>query len=70
LDGLIPSRPIHAHLPRQRSVPASAHQSADAINPTGIMDAIKAFEGPVRESHISTIHAVTNIIAIRRFRSA
>jgi 3-dehydroquinate dehydratase II len=44
----------------------SARQSADAIiiNPAGysfssvaILDAIKAFEGPVLEVHISNIHA-------------
>jgi len=44
----------------------SARQSADAIiiNPAGysftsiaILDAIKAFEGPVMEVHISNIHA-------------
>ena len=51
---------------RQRLVPASAREDADAIiiNPAGfsftsagIMHAIKAFEGPVREVHISNIHA-------------
>jgi 3-dehydroquinate dehydratase-2 len=53
----------------------SARQSADAIiiNPAGysftsiaILDAIKAFEGPVLEVHIST--RATNITGIRRYR--